>query len=168
MKFKQFLLAATISIASISSGIAGTTEVLGSGSLDWGADVSKYGITGAFDNTFTFTSASASPAAFGFQVYSYANMTGLAATLNNVALTFSSGGANEWDVKSLDRNFTLTPGTNYALRVTGTFVPWSGASNGAYHVAVTAVPEPETFAMLLAGLGLVGFIARRRSRIQMA
>ncbi len=27
---------------------------------------------------------------------------------------------------------------------------------------VTAVPEPETYAMLLAGLGLVGAIARRR------
>jgi hypothetical protein len=27
---------------------------------------------------------------------------------------------------------------------------------------VTAVPEPETYAMLLAGLGLMGFIARRR------
>lgn len=31
-------------------------------------------------------------------------------------------------------------------------------------VQVTAVPEPETYAMLLAGLGLVGFIARRRNR----
>ncbi|OYX28730.1 MAG: hypothetical protein B7Z03_11000 [Hydrogenophilales bacterium 32-62-9] len=28
--------------------------------------------------------------------------------------------------------------------------------------SVTAVPEPETYAMLLAGLGLVGFVARRR------
>lgn len=29
---------------------------------------------------------------------------------------------------------------------------------------VAAVPEPETYALMLAGLGLVGFIARRRSR----
>ena len=29
--------------------------------------------------------------------------------------------------------------------------------------SVTAVPEPETYAMLLAGLGLMGFVARRRS-----
>ena len=28
----------------------------------------------------------------------------------------------------------------------------------------TAVPEPETYAMLLAGLGLMGFVARRRRR----
>lgn len=30
------------------------------------------------------------------------------------------------------------------------------------NVAVSAIPEPETFAMLLAGLGLMGAIARRR------
>ncbi len=29
-------------------------------------------------------------------------------------------------------------------------------------VQITAVPEPQTYAMLLAGLGLVGFVARRR------
>lgn len=29
---------------------------------------------------------------------------------------------------------------------------------------VTAIPEPETYAMLLAGLGLMGFVARRRQR----
>jgi hypothetical protein len=27
---------------------------------------------------------------------------------------------------------------------------------------VTPVPEPETYALLLAGLGVVGFMARRR------
>jgi hypothetical protein len=29
-------------------------------------------------------------------------------------------------------------------------------------IAVTAVPEPETYALMLAGLGIVGFVARRR------
>ena len=31
-------------------------------------------------------------------------------------------------------------------------------------LTVTAVPEPGTYAMLLAGLGLMGFVARRRSK----
>jgi len=31
-------------------------------------------------------------------------------------------------------------------------------------VTVSAVPEPETYAMLLAGLGVIGFVARRRQR----
>ena len=33
-----------------------------------------------------------------------------------------------------------------------------------YGTSLTAVPEPETYAMLLAGLGLMGFVARRRRR----
>jgi hypothetical protein len=35
-------------------------------------------------------------------------------------------------------------------------------SYGSFHVNV--IPEPETYAMLLAGLGLMGFLARRRQR----
>ena len=35
---------------------------------------------------------------------------------------------------------------------------------GSAIVAVGAVPEPETYAMLLAGLGLLGFFARRRKQ----
>jgi hypothetical protein len=31
-------------------------------------------------------------------------------------------------------------------------------------VSIAPVPEPETWAMMAAGLGLVGFAARRRSR----
>jgi hypothetical protein len=33
---------------------------------------------------------------------------------------------------------------------------------------LTAVPEPETYAMLLAGLGLMGFVARRRKQKEVA
>lgn len=37
-------------------------------------------------------------------------------------------------------------------------------SNALHISAVTAVPEPESYAMLLAGLGLMGAIARRRNK----
>jgi hypothetical protein len=40
----------------------------------------------------------------------------------------------------------------------------SGANWALGSVTVTAVPEPEAYAMLLAGLGLVGVMARRRRR----
>lgn len=36
------------------------------------------------------------------------------------------------------------------------------SSYGSFHVS--PIPEPETYAMLLAGLGLMGFVARRRQR----
>jgi len=37
-----------------------------------------------------------------------------------------------------------------------------GDNSGSIKVRVTAVPEPETYAMLLAGLGVIGFMSRRR------
>jgi hypothetical protein len=36
----------------------------------------------------------------------------------------------------------------------------------ADNVTVTAVPEPETYALFMAGLGLMGLIARRRKNGQ--
>ncbi|MEW9898702.1 FxDxF family PEP-CTERM protein [Chitinivorax sp. PXF-14] len=42
----------------------------------------------------------------------------------------------------------------------GTLVSQSGYH---YNLGVAPVPEPETYAMMLAGLGIVGFAARRRS-----
>jgi hypothetical protein len=44
----------------------------------------------------------------------------------------------------------------------------SGAGHGTLYVnfdVVSSVPEPETYAMLLTGLGLLGFIVRRRKQI---
>ncbi len=55
----------------------------------------------------------------------------------------------------------LIIGTEYTLNVNGGNVL---DNSGNYYLAlsVPAVPEPETYAMLLAGLGLVGMAARRR------
>lgn len=47
--------------------------------------------------------------------------------------------------------------------VTGLFGDQSeAASASAELVAVSAVPEPETYAMMLAGIGMIGTIIRRR------
>ena len=49
---------------------------------------------------------------------------------------------------------------NYFLHIAGTS---NGAAtyNGTVSL-VSPVPEPETYGMLLAGLGMIGFVARRR------
>jgi len=52
---------------------------------------------------------------------------------------------------------------NYALHIAGTSV---GAAIYSGTLSVTsAVPEPETYGMMLAGLGLMGFAARRRKSV---
>lgn len=56
-------------------------------------------------------------------------------------------------------SWALGAGT-YTVSGVATASPFGG---GFGYLSVTAVPEPESFAMLLAGLGLVGAIARRRT-----
>ena len=56
-------------------------------------------------------------------------------------------------------SWALGAGT-YTVTGVATASPFEG---GFGYLSVTAVPEPESFAMLLAGLGLVGAIARRRA-----
>ncbi|HYN53875.1 MAG TPA: FxDxF family PEP-CTERM protein [Methylotenera sp.] len=58
---------------------------------------------------------------------------------------------------------TLSAGT-YTLQIRGTV---SGSAGGSYAGLLNIappVPEPETYAMLLCGMGLLGFIARRRNK----
>ena len=55
----------------------------------------------------------------------------------------------------------LAPGA-YDLRVTGTLSAASGFFNASVNFNSAPIPEPETYAMMLAGLGLMGFVARRR------
>lgn len=52
------------------------------------------------------------------------------------------------------------PGSYDSITFTHTSENWHGFTVGVAGIA--PIPEPETYAMLLAGLGLLGFIARRR------
>jgi hypothetical protein len=91
-----------------------------------------------------------------------------------------------WDASWLDFGFgqvalSAIPGVFidgvYGTHQIGDFIPGYGAGEGIvvfsatplvagqFVFGVPAVPEPETYALLLVGLGLVGFIARRRRNL---
>ena len=51
---------------------------------------------------------------------------------------------------------------NYSLNIAGYKINSSKSASYTGNIAISAVPEPETYAMILAGLGLIGFSIRRR------
>jgi hypothetical protein len=77
--------------------------------------------------------------------------TGSAAVTNDMDFTFTYTGT-----LNLDGMGDAAP----QLKVR--FLDASGEKTGSLYSAAVPVPEPETYAMMLAGLGAVGFMARRR------
>jgi len=80
--------------------------------------------------------------------------TGLVSTVNFTLTGISSLYINNASYDSYDNTLYLNSGgTIYKL----------GDASSAFGVT-TPVPEPETYAMMLAGLGMLGFMARRRKQ----
>jgi len=87
------------------------------------------------------------------------NIDFISADLNGSPLTFGPTGA-------LEVGFTpavVAAGGDLVLTVMGT-TDAGGGRNSTYSgtLNITPVPEPETYALMLAGLGAIGFMARRR------
>jgi len=80
-----------------------------------------------------------------------------------------------WNGGSFDPGVTATHFAPNITRATPLVLRWGpdgydvGIDNIAFTVsAVAAIPEPSTYALMLAGLGFVGFVARRRRSLQFA
>lgn len=63
----------------------------------------------------------------------------------------------------IEQHGTFQNSHYYTLHLTG-HVNTGGLNQGEYSVHVASVPEPESYAMLLAGLGVMGAIVRRRKK----
>ncbi|RYG87745.1 MAG: PEP-CTERM sorting domain-containing protein [Alphaproteobacteria bacterium] len=93
------------------------------------------------------------------------DITGLALygeddTLITNGTMLQSGAIDVWSITTNN----LAAG-DYYLQVSGNLVSDAGASFGGA-VMLAPVPEPETYGMMLGGLGVLGFLARRRKAKQ--
>lgn len=59
-------------------------------------------------------------------------------------------------------SYMLMTNTDYSLKVTG---QTAGALGGSYTLGIAAVPEADSWMMMLAGLAVTGFVARRFGRV---
>ena len=121
-------------------------------------------------NTLTFGTPLVNPV---FAIWSL-GQPGLAASFTfNATPTLEAGGPNsQFGGQTITVLGNVVSGSegNGVVQFTGTFgsISWTNTFENFYAFTVGlngpigAVPEPETYAMLLAGLGLLGFMARRR------
>jgi hypothetical protein len=84
-------------------------------------------------------------------------------TLVSSGKSLQSGNIDVWTISSNN----LAAG-NYYLQVSGNLVSDQSASFGGAVSLAAPVPEPETYGMMLAGLGVLGYLARRRKAAKQA
>jgi hypothetical protein len=117
----------------------------------------------SFSDTVTFRLASASNVADIFTTLKSITTFTVSLFLNGTKLDTFSGGPggtpSSPTFHSFDGLAASAKGDHYSLTLVG-----SGTPKGAYFnaLAVSAVPEADTWLMLIAGVGLIGFQLRRK------
>ena len=86
--------------------------------------------------------------------FSGANLLGTVGPLSGVASSASTTGS----FSPLVNPYSLTIGVAISRSSAGT-------STGDLNMQVSPIPEPETYALMMAGLGAIGFVARRRKKV---
>lgn len=135
-----------------------------------GALASTVTVTSGSGSSYTFLDGATAIATLEFTTsdgklsYSFTESSSYLGDATSLLLTYTNGGTN-----FVNQTIALTTGVD---ALASTKLGGAGASFKSatltYTPAVTPVPEPESYAMMLAGLGLMGAIARRRNKSKTA
>ena len=166
-------------LAGASVGAHATTTNLGaiSNSAPTGFAGTVLGTGQSFSDIFSFSFLGQSPDGVHVQVNDVPTTVSSAVTFNGIltAVSLFSAGANgvigggddsllassiSPGGSSLSLDYTQPLSSSSYITVTGIS---NGSSGAIFAGQIAPIPEPETYAMLLAGLGLMGAVVRRRS-----
>ena len=188
---KKLALLAALTLGAWTSAqavnVVNTIGLTGSVATGYSAGLSdpagtevNHTVSGAFTDTFTFsftggstidvwlnTVAESSKLATQQIIFTSATINGQSLSIDPIQTSGSGknmtqyGSAGLFEVPA-DGNLVLVI-NGYAGLMGSEGNPISASYSGGINVMPSAVPEPETYALLLAGLGAIGFVARRRS-----
>jgi len=177
IRIKSLVAASALAVSALASGVAGAADVsqastaltVGNGASYFGHTFDTAVIGDTFADKFTFSSAGnvtlgSIVSAFTSPLQSDAIEITNFQIFNSAGFSldgsqFSAGVADVWTAATAGKLIA----DNYYVLVTGKLLSTAAtAYSGSVTLTAAAVPEPETFAMLAAGLGLIGFAGRRR------
>lgn len=161
MNFKAIAVAAAM-LASMGAAQAETFTVdLTGGPTNWTGGFNATHTAGAFTDTFNFVNFNGKGLAAGFAAnYAYKghDINFTSATLNGVTLDLTNSG-KESSVRFED----LVVDGALSLVISGVSIG-SASYAGTLDLVAAPVPEPATYGMMLGGMGLLAFVARRRKQ----
>lgn len=163
---KRLCMAAAVSMALVGSASAQVAVDLTSDPFANVVRPVSDSIFYHFDFTNYLTPGAVNISFQGFVTNSF-TPSGITVTVSEDEYPTIFSVAEVWTVSNYlgtsSHNFSgLTAGSDYWVTVDGS----SNGASGEYRLdfSLAPVPEPETYAMLLAGLGLLGVVARRRKQ----